>query len=231
VVDSGITYLWTFDNDTQGWGPDTYGTVMDDSGTYDPNSLQAKASFDQDNADGHPKPPTGELTITVPFSAYNQKATFQVTNSAASWPSSSLDLTNQVLSFWMKIDKNPDGGAALNTDPSCPAGVVVDFKNGTNYNWIQAGWANLPMADSQWHQYTLDTGHTGGNTAAGKLDTVDSVLDGGTTFNQVDSIGFFIHTGGGNIPADAGPDAQSACAPPSPVTIHIDSVGIQPSPQ
>lgn len=217
-ANTGPSLLWTFDTDNQDWQVVTSQTHADASG-YNPGDLGAMVAtnFGQDNNGGHPSTPTGELTFHVPFSAYNQQVGIEVMNNAASWPANLPDLSTQVLSLWMKVDANPDGGPVFNTDPNCPGGFVFYFKSGATYAWAQASWANINETNYQWTEYTFDVKN--------KLDKVDSRLDAGYDPTNVDSIGFLVATGGGNV-SDGGP---SACAPPSPATIHVDSIGIQPA--
>jgi hypothetical protein len=214
------TYLYTFndpDAGLEGWNFNTYQTTSDtnDADGIDPNNLSMQTALSWDDNDGtNPMPPLGEMTVTIPFSAYNQKADF-VQNSL---PLAAMDLTNKVITLWMKIDRAADGGVAFSPSLSAPGGIVIYIKTGIKFIYASAKYANIDPTKNGWTEYTFDLN---------EIDTPsDPNLDAGFDPTDVVSIGFYIHSGGGGTPlADGG----SMYPNPSPATFHIDSIGLIPS--
>jgi hypothetical protein len=168
-----------------------------------------------------PLPPTGGpangmMTISVPFSAYNQKADFHI----VPVPPAAMDLSASTILMWVKLDPGPDGGPSFSPSPSAPGGVVIYIKAGANFVYGQVAYKNVNIMDHDWVLYTFDVKN--------KVDLASSPawVDAGDPTNVVE-IGFYIHTGGGGAPPDGGP---SPYAPPTPATFHVDSIGLIPSP-
>ncbi|MDP9000994.1 MAG: hypothetical protein M3O46_12875 [Myxococcota bacterium] len=217
-ADAGVTCLWDFnDGMLHGWTFTPYRTSADpqvDADGIDPLNLSALSAPSIDTTTGYPATPPGSMVFTIPFSAYNQKADYHVT----AIPPVATDLTSKVLTLWLKLEPNPDGGPAFTPSASAPGGLVMYLKMGANYAWGQAPWKNI--VDYNWHQYTFDVsnGYDVANTRtdAGYDPTMVAPLE----------IGFFIHTGGCAVTGDASCPYPN----PSPGTFHVDGICMQPAP-
>jgi hypothetical protein len=225
---SDTTWLWAF-NDPEaglaGWNFNTYQTSADpfldaDNG-IDPNNLSATATLTWDSDGGTAPlapdqgPVNGMMSLTVPFSAYNQKADFHITTI----PAAAMDLSASTILMWVKLDAAPDGGVPFSPSPSAPGGFVIYIKTGGAFVYGQAAYKNITATSHDWALYTFDVKN--------KVDLPSSPAwaDAGDPTDVVE-IGFYIHTGGGGNP-DGGP---SPYPNPTPATFHIDSIGITPSP-
>lgn len=225
---SDTTWLWAFnspDAGLSGWGFNPYQTdadpYLDADNGIDPNNLSAQAILTWDSDGGTAPlapdqgPVNGMMSVTIPFSAYNQKADFHVTM----LPTAAMNLSSSTLLVWVKLDAAPDGGVPFSPSASAPGGFVIYIKTGNAFVYGQAAYKNINATSHDWALYTFDVKN--------KVDLPSSPnwADAGDPTAVVE-IGFYIHTGGGGS-TDGGP---SPYPNPSPATFHIDSIGVTPSP-
>jgi hypothetical protein len=225
----GTTWIWAFNQPSaglEGWVFNPYQTSADpyldaDNG-IDPNNLSAQATLFWDGDGGTVPlapvlgPVNGEMTVAIPFSAYDQRADFHI----VPIPPVAMDLSQSVVSMYVKVDPAPDGGIPFSPNLNAPGGVVMYIKTGASFVYGQSAYRNIVPTDHDWVLFTFDVKN--------EIDLAFSPewLDAGDPTNVVE-LGFYFHTGGGGIPAGA--DA-SPYPNPTPATFHIDSIGISPAP-
>ncbi len=218
--------LWTFDDPDaglQGWTFNPYQTTTDpfvDADGIDPSNLSEQANIICDNAGGNPSPPNGEMTITVPFSAYTPPYGQKADIHNVMIPPAGMDLSQSTITMQVKLDGNADGGVPFSPSPSAPGGLVMYIKTG-NFVYAQNTYTNIVSTDHNWVEYSFNVPF-GVNIASSP-----NYLDGGFNAMDVIEIGFTLNTGSGGTPLADG--APPATAPPTAATFHIDSICLQPA--
>lgn len=149
--------VWDFSDGTEGFIP----------GFSSPDAtLKDAALVEHDAADGEPDP--GSLSVTIPFSAPEEKVTVALNFPAA------IDMSGKVLTAKVRLD------SGFGTDPMVPGGVKLYAKTTSAYVYADGGWLNLDVPGT-WQTLTLTLDSPEGYLAEGEW-TPAEVLEIGVEF-------------------------------------------------
>ena len=149
--------VWDFAADTEGFVP----------GFSSPDAtLKDRATVAHDAADGEPDP--GSLSVTIPFSAPEEKVTVALNFMEA------VDMSGKVLTAKVRLD------SGFGTDPMVPGGAKLYAKTTTAYVYADGGWLNQDMP-GVWNTLTLTLDSPEGYLAEGAW-TPSEVLEIGVEF-------------------------------------------------
>lgn len=204
---STLTRLYTFDNDTQDFGPNNtasadpmYTNLSDPTNAVDHAAKVGwTGTLDYDDA----ATAKGCLMLSAIFTGWNQQLSAEASGPADK-DGAPIDLTNKTLRAQVYLKE----GLSPFTTSDAPGGVVFYIKSGSDYAWGQAPWTNLQNYGS-WTSVKFNTD----NPDSGSAKSWDPS-------NPI-QIGFQVSSGGGNM------HSAEEFGDPLPTSVCIDNITVQ----